>query len=491
MKRNVFVGAFSLMLLSAFASQAQKRYVDDIFTNYTVLKDVQYGTAVKVYQGTPNLGLDFYQPANDTATKRRLIIMAHEGGFLGGDKSDNECVDFAIRMTKKGYCVANINYRVGWGFSLLNTQEQNARQIVPALWRAMQDGKAAVRFFRRPDVIANAKIDPGKIAAGGFGAGAYIFLQNEYFDRPIEFDIPKVLKKDASGNPINPHQNYIDSTTYSLTNLNGEDNFEGRSGNPGYSWRVSALLNFCGALGDTLFFINQGVTKSAPIISVHGDKDAVTPVGTALVKAAGLYDILEVSGSYDIARVANAKGINTVLNNIADILPDPRPTFADRNGGTNKIRMKVKNSGSYIFRNENYQPYDASPSTTVAASLGTDINSAADASRYMDTTVYFSASRLERVFTDNQTPSAIDNLVENEFSIYPNPAAQSFVVYVESAETKPYDLEIFDASGKLVFAKAKISNAKFVVNREGMANGLYLLKVSSDKNHSSQKLLLY
>ncbi len=395
MKR--ILALFSIALIYMTSANAQTRYIDEVFPNIKKTANIKYGANPKTFD--PNdikdLFFDLYEPDGDQEFFRPIIILAHEGGFRGGNKEDNELVAFANAMVKRGYVVASITYRKGWAFALSNTQEQNARAIVPALWRAMQDGKAAVRFFRRSvQELGNPyRIDPNKIAFGGFGAGGYIPIQNEYFDTPQEFNLPKVQRKNNAGVPDGSGP-YIDSTAFNpQTNPNGEDGFEGRSGSPGFSWRSNVILNFCAALGDTAFLFPQNQVpglKYPPIITVQGDQDGVTPYATDIVRAAGLFAVLEVSGGYDIARKLSELGINKVLEGVVDGLPDPQPS-PDENFNPPRQRIKVKEKGTYTLVGQDYQPYDAvrgAPSTDPPA------NSAAVAARYMDTLIRFTVPRL-------------------------------------------------------------------------------------------------
>lgn len=487
-------GIIGLTSLNAFS---QTRYVDDVFTAVKVTSNVAYGNNPKTYnagQADKNLYLDFYEPQGDTSSKRRLIIMAHEGGFLGGSKTDNECVDFATRMAKKGYCVASIDYRIGWGFSPINTQEQSAREILPALWRAMQDGKASVRFFRKPSTYNAVKVDPNRIVVGGFGAGSFIFLQNEYLDLPAEMMLPKVLKKGSNGQPLNPPQNYIDTSAYSTTNTAGNDGFEGKSGNPGFPWRAHAVLNLAGAIGDTLFFVNNNTSTPPPVITVQGDQDDITPIGTDIVRAASIYSILEVSGGYDIARKLYQKGINTILADIpGDILPDPKPVFSDKNdpnGSKQKLRVKI--GGTYVYRGENYQPYDASPSATVGATIGAEINSAQVAARYMDTTVYFIATRLQKVLTTTTLvivptePTGIENTLDaNKISIFPNPNSGEFKIAIKQGQL--LNAQLINLQGQSVMTKTAVNN-EILFNESNLTPGMYILKIFAKEGVLAQKL---
>ncbi|MFT7333640.1 MAG: hypothetical protein ACI81S_001861, partial [Sphingobacteriales bacterium] len=366
-------------LVGANNSLAQERYVDEVFTSVKVTSGIQYGSNNDRFGNPTNLMMDVYQPEGDTESNRVLIVIAHEGSFLGGSKTDVECVNYANLMAKRGYIVASIDYRLGWtpGFSA----EENAKEIVPALWRAMQDGKAAVRYFSK-DFQENDnsfKIDPNRIVSGGFGAGSYIFIQNEFFDLPVEFSIPKVSDSDG--------KSLIDTVA-----LGG---FEGNSGNPGYNWRTVALVNYAGAVGDTAFYERQKNGLFPPTITCQGDLDQTTPFGTAVVFAGGQFPVLEVSGGYEMAREQWDYNVRPFENIDGDGFP--KKMINDPNG-PRYAPMELYKKGTYTFVGQGYQPW--------AYDVGASAAAIQKADKYMDSLVRYTSPRLANFLFKARAPQA-------------------------------------------------------------------------------------
>lgn len=538
MKKILFFAAFTWgCLFGANTSSAQERYIDEVFTSVKVTSNIQYGSNTDRFGNPVNLMMDVYQPEGDTDTNRVLVVIAHEGSFLAGSKTDNECVNFANLMAKRGYVVASIDYRTGWtpGFSA----EENAKEIVPALWRAMQDGKAAVRFFRK-DVQENSnsyKIDANRIVSGGFGAGAYIFIQNEYFDLPEEFSIPKV--SDSDGKPL------IDTMA-----LGG---FEGNSGNPGYSWRTVALVNYAGAVGDTTFYVKQKNGLFPPTITCQGDQDQTTPFGTAVVFAGGQFPVLEVSGGYEMAREQWDYNVRPFENIDSDGFP--KKMINDPNG-PRYAPMELYKKGTYTFLNQGYQPwaYDAGASAAVIAK----------ANLYMDTLVRYTTPRLANFLFKPSLPQADfgfsnDSTTVNFFDqtafdpiswawdfgddkgtsteqnpsytydslgsyqvtliatnasgsdttsktvdvvyvgvrdkvspigigLYPNPAENYVMVEVSKLNGKSFDIQIMDITGRTVKSMNNLQNSVQRIERDNLSNGIYFIQVISDGNRATRKV---
>src|SRR3954451_18953872 len=91
---------------------APLRYRDEVFGNYTVTTDLQYGNATG-FDGSPvALKLDLYQPTNDHAAQRPAIVWVHGGGYVGGDKARGPAVILAPIYAKLGYVFVSINYRL-------------------------------------------------------------------------------------------------------------------------------------------------------------------------------------------------------------------------------------------------------------------------------------------------------------------------------------------------------------------------------------------
>ncbi len=147
---------------------AATRYLDPVFA-VGVQRDVVYGTARRWDGATVTLLLDLYTPRNDTATDRPVFVFAHGGAFVAGSKE--EATQWPIRMAQRGYVAASINYRLG---PVLVTAPVDTPEERAAVDDARADMQAAVRWFR-----ANAevlRIDPERIAVGGFSAGAITAL---------------------------------------------------------------------------------------------------------------------------------------------------------------------------------------------------------------------------------------------------------------------------------------------------------------------------
>jgi hypothetical protein len=226
-----YLSIISLLLLVSINLFSQPgRYQTEIFSSYQLQSNITY--TVGGTNGTQQL--DIYTGTGDTATMRPLIIFIHGGGFKDGDKVSNfgtlECGGFA----KRGYLVASINYR-------LTSSIPDDQTHFEAMLRALQDTKAAIRFFRRYQ--STYKVDTTKIYLTGSSAGCITALHAAFLDSS---EVPSYVNWSNVGN-----------------------SFEGTSGNPGYSSKIHGVISNWGAIGDTSWM----KAGDAPIYCVHGTED--------------------------------------------------------------------------------------------------------------------------------------------------------------------------------------------------------------------------
>jgi hypothetical protein len=86
------------------------------------------------------------------------------------------------------------------------------------------------------------------------------------------------------------------------------------------------------------------------------------------------------------------------------------------------------------------------------------------------------------------SPTGIQNLsAGNEVKIYPNPASD--IIHVEVSEIA--DIQLTDVEGRVVFAKTNAAaNQKLEISTAGLANGMYLMKVSNSSFVAVKKVVV-
>jgi para-nitrobenzyl esterase len=232
---------------------------------------------VKVNNQDKVLRADVYYMPDDTVTNRPLIILAHGGAFVFGNKT--EMRELCESYAKIGYVCASIEYRLYNFFLGL----PDSVKIVETAFNAISDMRAAVRYFKaNADRQNTFRIDPANIIAGGLSAGAIMALHVGILNE---------------GDPLS-HE--------FLELLNAKGGIEGNVGdsiNQSYNSRVSAVLNLSGALFD----LNWLDSEDPMILSMHGDADNVVPYGTA---REGAFNVVTVNGSSKIHQRAEELNLN-------------------------------------------------------------------------------------------------------------------------------------------------------------------------------------
>jgi len=277
-----------IALLTAFtlsaSAQCNGRYKNVQFDSLNVTSDIQYGQSVNLEGDTVDLLLDVYEPVGDTLNERPLIIFAHGGSFTSGSKTNGAIQEISRRMAKRGFVTASINYRLTSAGNLADSVK-----IVKETIMAAQDGKAALRFFRK-DAAVNGnqfRIDMDQMFFGGNSAGAILALHlayAEYEDTTVMNDEIETLANEVGG-------------------------FEGNSGNPGYSSDVDAVVNMSGALKNAAYLD----VNDQPLLSLHGTNDQTVPYDRGQVYQSIPFQLITVEGSSLIHERADTVGVTNRL----------------------------------------------------------------------------------------------------------------------------------------------------------------------------------
>ena len=167
--------------LSAIVQSQDVRYLDEVFDDVIKTEDVVYGNApdlpfwfwVESNTEDIDLTMDIYEPAGDTLSNRPVMIFAHTGSFFSGHNELDDMVALATSAAKRGYVAVSINYRLG--LNVLSTYSGER-----AVYRAVQDGGAAIRYLR--EFSEEFEINPNTIFMWGSSAGALLALHLSYLD---------------------------------------------------------------------------------------------------------------------------------------------------------------------------------------------------------------------------------------------------------------------------------------------------------------------
>ncbi len=436
MKKFYSVVLVSTLMLSStsilMAQCAGGRYHDYVFpTVPTPTSNIVYGSNITASGTTQSLKLDVYQPVGDVVTSRPLVIIAHGGSFVGGSKTGTDVVPLCKDLTRMGYVTASIDYRLGMTNFPVGVQHTvDSTDAGAAVMRAVHDGRAAVRFFRKNarDGGNTYGIDTNNIYFAGVSAGGFIALHIAYMDDISEFPT------------------YVDTTGTTVGSVTGQKGLhggiEGQSGNPGYSSDVKAIVNICGALGDTAWM----KAGDEPVLSFHGTNDNTVPYGSAVIKLFGTYPLLQVDGSSSVAAQANNVGITNCMETWfgQDHVPETTSTaYYDSTITITRNFLETFTCG--VSLNCNY---------TTAPTVGV-----------------------------NELSSSVD------FNVYPNPANTSVTVDLSAFANRSVTIELYNVLGEKLKTNFNLKSDKYSINRDKLPNGIYFLNVISEEKVYSKKII--
>ncbi len=510
MKKILQVLSVSLCLALLPGMVNAQRYLSEVFGSVTVTPNVKYAENISIFPPpTPaliDLVADIYEPTGDVLTQRPLIIFMHTGSFLPryingtptGSRNDSATVEMCTQLAKRGYVVANMEYRIGWNPAGSNIDIRRGT-IINAIYRAFQDAKSCVRYFRKDAATTDLfKIDPNNIILGGQGTGGYIAVNYISFDKVAELQLPKFI----SG-VTDPTYGFVAGQPYVNQAVQGD--FEGYGGIPqlnnpnnsvGYSSAVQFVFNLGGALGDSTW-IEAG---DAPTVGLHviGDPFAPYDVGIVFVPGNPPQSVVDVVGSKTIVRLANQLGNNDCFANAG--FTDPYTLAAN-----------VNNQGY-----EGLYPFATLPATQAGPwewfdSL-TVVNGAALVGQN-GTTIYTNAKLTNPDMSKQKAIAYIDTIMnyvnprivyclglstginsietaQNLISVSPNPVSDKINVDLSQINNDIQSIGLYDVSGRKIIEVALSESRLYTINRGRLSSGTYFVKVQLENGEVNKKIVL-
>ncbi len=239
--------------------------------------------------GTP-IKADFYPAAIKNKDGDPFVLVIHGGAWIGGKREDMSAL--CEGLAKANISSATISYRLAPG----------------SKWPAqLDDCQAAVRYFR-----ANAgkyNIRPDRIAAMGASAGGHLSLLLGFTDTrdKLTLDNPLVSSR------VQAVVNFFGPVDLSKDFPEGFANYLSVqvTGKP-YNVEDELLKSF-----SPYFAINE---SSAPVFTIHGDKDAVVPfkqaerLDEALKKANVFHELRRIPGMGHEIDVKNPECVNALTD---------------------------------------------------------------------------------------------------------------------------------------------------------------------------------
>jgi hypothetical protein len=519
-----------LFILFAFAftnmNAQDVRYIDPIFDDVSVETNVIYATNISVVSGAPeasNLLMDVYTPTGDDETSRPVFVVIHTGSFLPqyfngqvtGSRSDSAVVNTCLRLAQRGYVAVAATYRQGWAPEAPN-QNVRTSTLLHAAYRGIQDIYSCVRYLRKTAAEDDNPygIDSDKIGALGLGTGGYISDGVGFLDRYEEAQLPKFIDSETLEYYINPaidgDPEGLDEAILNMVNT------------PGYSSRVSMVVNLGGAMGDISWMEGEDATYDEPVaVGFHVVSDPFAPFadGPVIVPTTGDF-VVDVSGTHTVINTNNNFGNNAVLDSINADLTDPLNQIV---AFYKTVEINYANSGQiisigldnlYPFVMPGYQgsPWDWWDKPTLDAVIAQyqvlfpDWGFDADVlhgnglitspnmgpeqgNAYLDTVFMYTMPRAFEVF-DLEVVGVNDPVQESlvGFNAMPVPADQ-FITLSSKVDSPMLEVYLYDISGRLIRTYSKVDTNELTIDRNNLSGGTYFVKVEFEEGWLSKKVL--
>jgi acetyl esterase/lipase len=437
MKQAIFLITGILLFSLQAVSQ---RFVSPVFDEIQIDTAIVYGNADYWDDGNFGWGvyepeditLDLYQPASDTMTKRPLVIALFGGAFLKGSPGRPDIIAWCDSLASYGYVAAAIDYRLGFNPSGSGGTTGPDVGLKRAAWRAIQDGRAAVRFFKEMHDVYN--IDTTQIFLLGNSAGAITALHVGYMN-PDDW-LPEAGEYLSGTSPNN----------YDLGCLDCSTSLEGHWA---HSAEVAGIISLWGATLDLAYFEE---TEDIPVMLVHGTDDGIVPYGTGspFNMGTGWQVTFDTHGSLPIHQRLDSLG-----------------------------------------KDHEFYPYDGEGHTLYSCG-NFDLETFEKDSfpcEHWPTVFYDGIDFLadHNVYSGDAVKLA--NQESSELNIFPNPASQ--YVIIEAGEKKPGDVHayMYDNTGHIV-RQFQFTHQQTKVNLSGLQEGIYLLRIEDENKTTARKLII-
>lgn len=531
----------ALLALSGSLS-AQNRYIDPLF-EVGEPTTITYGQNIDVFLRNVNsLEADVYEPEDDDAELRPLVVVWPTGNFLiqylnqgpYGSLRDSAAVEVIDRLVSRGYVGMVAEYRTGW-LPSATIQDVRTSTLLQAAYRGGQDAHSLGRYIRETVVNGNPmRIDTNRIVYWGLGTGGYVAMTHAFLD-----DIDEVLADDRFfGEDDEPYVSLAaNADPKGLLPAAVEGVPTNIPNNLGFESNVAMSVNMGGALGDLDWM--TGAEDEPIVLGYHSPSDIFAPysLGTVVVPTTNDIVISGVSGTQSILAKANELGLNdAIIEANAAVLDARFGALSTAVNQTNEfyksltvdLRALGQDSATVLSWDNMFplsvgdmrtatrtvsSPYNWLDSTRVRAEIA-DFNDERmqmiDASAVINNEILtnpnaYDAEGARLVFDTIMAhfiPRAyigmdLDALVSTNdvvapdainFKAFPNPSKGDLVLQTDAANPIR-SVRVADLNGRIVASYSGINQSIFTMPRNNLPRGTYLIQLQLDAGVSVRKVI--
>lgn len=534
---SIFFCLFTSVLI------AQTPFLEPTYEEVEVIHDITYGvngtmlTIPLIGEVAPiDLNMDVYLPINNDE-QRPLVIILQESyylpilvnGRITGTRGDSSMVEMCTRLAKYGYATAAIDYRTGWN-PLSPTGKERAYGLITATYRAIQDGRTAVRYFKKtvaedgnPYALDTTKIAIIGIESAGLAATGMATLDDlskieNTTNGPLKF----LIDLDGNGTTESPmiHQDYHGDIEGKILTITPDNNYDFPSGDTTnyqnhveYSSNIQLAMHVSGGIPDISWIDNN----SAPILSFHPYQDEEYPYYDALYIIYGTpVPIFDLQGGHFIAQRQSILGIApTICENIEYPLEEeaqqnsqiaghqwyphlfPFENIANSNGilegvvidwwDPNTISPPVMGFPNGLPWNE--LPHPSGDTFHDYNLLFNEDMSAEKAKINIQKLIDFFTPHAHCILNLSPVVNTSEIIPNEEIVISPNPS--SGILNISNPNTtKIYGVEMYNSNGQKVFQKDTNGENEITLEHYSIPKGIYFLKILLKNNTLTRKVIL-
>lgn len=450
---------FSLFLsLSCFS---QLPYTQAAF-NYDSTLNVIYGTAVDYAGNIDTLKMDIYKPISDSNCARPVMVIAHGGAWVGGSKEDINTVLISRYLAKRGWVVANINWRLGTHkaatydmYALCNNSISapcgyisDSAEVFRANFRGMQDMKGAIRFMKNRFLIDSTDINNVFVcgeSAGGFVALATAFTDQTNEKHPTCFAIPDAVSPSSNLIPYGCIPSSNNLSRPDLGSIDGDFNIGIHDAS------VKGVGNFYGALFD-FTSLNQ-LVDTPSVYLFHQGSDIVVNYNYGRILGRTSWECYQQTNIcqpyYFYPNAYGSKSIRDYYSSLGSLAPN--------------FQADIIENFSYLNN---------------CFSNGHSIDN-----------VYTRAQEMIDLFADDisnsgNNPSTncfsngINISVTEKIQVFPNPTENNLIISGNKLSTS---YSILDYQGRIVLS-GKLNQVNSMIPVNDLNSGFYILKLNNNSN---------
>ena len=546
MKNTLYFIAFYSIVIpfrlsgQLFETAVFNDYQIEIFENINYGINASASTLPSLGEAMPKeLNLDLYLPPHDFYDYLSpLVIILHDSYFQEfpntyrptGTKQDSSMVELCTRLAKYGYTAVSIDYRKWWN-TLAAYQYERSIGLIQAIYRGIQDGRTAVRYFKKtvanngnPYLIDTTKIAVIGIESAGFVATGMATLDNiNKITNTTNEEDKFLVDLNNDGIPDFPmiDVNYHGDIEGKITTLAPDDLFgfpEGDttcySNHTEYNSDIQLAMHISGGILD-IAWIDE---NSSPILSFQPYFGSRYPYYDDMYFIPGTPNpVFHMQGGHFIAERQVELGISPLTCEgvveytleeeiIQNSQLAEHPNFFSLFPYENVINSSGFPEGVTIdwwdpnalsppidgFPNGipwNQLPHPSGGTFHTFGLLTNEDMSAEKAKINIQKIIDFFAPHAHCILNLSPTVKTSELIPNEEIVVFPNPSSGFLNISAPITE-KIYGIEMYNSNGQKVLQKDINGENEITLEHYSIPKGIYFLKILLEKNTLTRKVIL-